>query len=376
MGFSSLDDFINATTNLGQNWREDWNKLSHPVTAAVAGEWSCLFGTAGAPTNGILNGGTNNSFQSLCDRSTGAMNHGGNVSPKTKHGLITAAGSGALTTAPATLMLVDMLGYYRRNNLAVTGDLATINGTTFTHLTADSRLLHAAYDMADFTRVRVSNSGGALPAGLVDATDYWTRRFSATQSDLYPTFDDAIALTNKIVISSAGTGTHTVTAGLPRYEDGAGVKAFSVVSTVLGAGVPTLRATYTNSLGVAGRLTPGTLPISKTAAAVGLIEYSGTGAGKYGPFLPMAAGDAGIRSIEQTNYSVTHVSGETAWCLCRPLTSLPIGAVGVITERDLLNQFPSLPRIRDGACLAWLLMNGAATPANSGFYGNVDFGWN
>ena len=375
MGFASLDEFINATTNLGQSWREDWNKLSHPVTAAVAGEWSALFGLAGAPTNGILNAGTNNSFQSLCDQSAGAMLHGGNVSPKTKHGLITAAGSGAVTTAPSTLMLVDMLGYYRRNNLTVTGDLACINDTTFTHLTADSRLLHAAYDMSSFTRVQVSTTG-TLPSGLVAATDYWTVRFSATQSDLYPTFADAIALTNKVTLSSTGSGTHTITAGLPRYEDGAGVQLFSVVTTVLGAGVPTLRATYTNSLGTAGRLTPGTLPISKASGAVGLIEYSGTGAGKYGPFMPRAAGDAGIRSLQQTNYSVTHTSGETAWCLCRPLTSLPIGAVGAITERDLLNQFPSLPRIRDGACLAWLLMNGAATPANSGFYGNVEFGWN
>jgi len=49
--------------------------------------------------------------------------------------------------------------------------------------------------------------------------------------------------------------------------------------------------------------------------------------------------------------------------------------IGVACERDLLNQVPSLPRVYNGACLAWLMYAGAATPVNSSFYGHLDFAW-
>jgi len=376
VGFSSFDDFISKISGSGKFWRQDWNKLTHPVTAAVAGEWSCLFHQGGNPTNGVLNGGTNLSFQSLCDQSPGALLHNGNVEPggDTKHIFGASAGSAAATSMPAVAMLVDLLGYYPRNNLTVTGDVATINSATFTADAGTDRITHAAYDSANFTKVQFSTTG-TLPAPLAPATSYFTRRFSAGVSDVYPSFADAVAGTNKIDLTTTGTGTHTMAALLPRYEDGAGVDVFTTVTTVLGAGTPNHRITYTDPDGVAGKLTPGTLPISKTAAAVGLIDYSGTGAGKYGPFMPRAAGGRGVRSIEQTNLSATHASGALAYVLARPLLTMPMAAIGVMTERDTLNQVPSLPRVHDGACLAWLLYNGAATPANSGFFGHLDLGW-
>ena len=164
---------------------------------------------------------------------------------------------------------------------------------------------------------------------------------------------------------------------IPRYTDGAGVQAFAwnTNSTAMGAATPTLSITYTNSAGTGSRTTPATLPACKTAAANGLILYSGTGAGKYGPFLPLQAGDAGIRKIDQINLSASYLSGEFSVGLCRPLFTLPITTVGIAAERDFLNQLPSLPRVYDGANLVWLIYHGAATPVNSGFYGHIDFGW-
>lgn len=81
---------------------------------------------------------------------------------------------------------------------------------------------------------------------------------------------------------------------LPRYTDGAGVQAFMWANnaTPLGAGTPNLSINYTDSLGNTGNVTPAVLPIGKTAAANGTILYSGNAAGKYGPFIPLAAGDA------------------------------------------------------------------------------------
>jgi hypothetical protein len=64
-----------------------------------------------------------------------------------------------------------------------------------------------------------------------------------------------------------------------------------------------------------------------------------------------------------------------ALCLAKPLLTLPLTTVSVAAERDLMNQLPSLPQVKDGACLVWLYFAGAATAASTNFYGSADFGW-
>jgi len=73
MGFSSMDDYINKTSTLGQFKRTDWNKNFLPTTAAVAGEWHFLAKGAGNPDSGsIYNTGTNLAFQATSDTTVGA----------------------------------------------------------------------------------------------------------------------------------------------------------------------------------------------------------------------------------------------------------------------------------------------------------------
>lgn len=163
--------------------------------------------------------------------------------------------------------------------------------------------------------------------------------------------------------------------GLPRYTDGAGVQAFLTPSTVMGAATPNLSIGYTNSAGTAGRATPTTLPIGNSAAAVTSVVYSGTGAGKFGPFMPLQAGDAGVRSAQTVTISASYLSGVLNLVLCKPLLTLPITTLGVTAERDLVNQFMSMPRVYDGACLAWLMLAGGATPVASPLSGHLEFGW-
>jgi hypothetical protein len=290
-----MDDLVSETTVNGKFWRADWNKNALPTTAQAAGSWYSLSAGAGNPSAATkLGTGTNLAFQAWTDADAGGIPHGGNVSTDTKHILNASAFSAAATTAPAVLMLVDLLGHY------------TITTTTLT---------------------------------------------------------------------TAQTLDNTVT--VPRYTTGAGVQAFIVPSTVYGAGAPTVTLTYTNSAGTASKVTPSApaLPTELTAAPVGQITYSGTGAGKYGPFIPLAAGDAGIRSVQSIQFSATHTSGVANLVLCRPLLTLPITTVGVASERDLVNQLPSMPRVFDGAHLSWLIYAGAATPVNSAFYGHLDLGW-
>jgi len=176
-----------------------------------------------------------------------------------------------------------------------------------------------------------------------------------------------------VTTTTAQTLNNTVT--LPRYTGGAGVQAFLTPSTVMGAATPNLSIGYTNSANTASRATPTTLPIGNTAAAVTSIVYSGTGSGKYGPFMPLQAGDAGIRSVQTVTISSSYVSGVLNLVLCKPLMTLPITTLGVTAERDLVNQFMSMPKVYDEACLAWLMLAGAATPVASPLSGHLEFGW-
>ena len=143
----------------------------------------------------------------------------------------------------------------------------------------------------------------------------------------------------------------------------------------MGAATPSLSLSYTNSAATSGRVTPATLPIGNSAAAVTSVVYSGTGAGKFGPFMPLVAGDAGIRSVQSVTISTSYLSGVLNLVLCKPLMTLPITTLGVTAERDLVNQFMSMPKIYDGACLTWLMLAGANTPVGSPISGHLEFGW-
>ena len=385
-GFSSLDDFINEATVNGKFFRSDWNKNFPPTSPAVAGEWFCLARGGGNPAaDALFNTGTNLTFNQVLDTTANGtpLLTGGNVYPDYKH-LINASGySAAATTMPAVLMLVDLLGYIRVTSVTTTTSQAITNTlsafSTFTAATDDVLTSTGTLGFANllpYTRVQVSTTT-TLPAGLSAATDYYVIKLSDTTCKLATSYANAVAGT-AIDITSTGTGTHTMNTLYPRYTSGAGVQAFlwSTNATPMGAATPNLSfPAYTNSAQTDSRATPTTLPIGKTAAANGLILYSGTGLGKYGPFMPLQAGDGGIAKVDNVQISVSYVSGEFSIGLCKPLLTLPMTTIGVAAERDLVNQVPSLPRIYDGAALYWLLYSGTATPINSAFYGHLDFAW-
>lgn len=386
-GFSSQDDLINQITVNGKFFRADWNKQMNPTAAAVAGEWHTLFRGGGTPqADAIFNVGTTLLMQEVFDITTsaGCIPHGGNVDAAGagfKQILNASAYSAAATTMPAVLMLVDLLAFYRITPATVTTAQTTVNSNTFTASSSSGLLLTygAGTDWQNYSKVRFTTTT-TLPTGLSLATDYWLIRVSATTARVATTYANAIAGT-AIAYTDGGTGTHTVTMRLPRYSDGAGVQAimFNNNATAMGAGTPNLTLpSYTNSAGTASRVTPATpsAPIGKTAATNSHILYSGaTGAGKMGPFLPLQAGDAGIQSVQQIQQSATYTSNEWTTALVKPLITLPMTTIGVAAEREFGSQLPSFPRVYDGAALYWLLYSGAATPANSAFYGHLDLGW-
>jgi hypothetical protein len=341
-------------------------------------------GGAGNPSaNSLLGTGTNLSMQSLGYDTVngGGIYHGGHTSAADggfKNILNASAFSASATTMPCVLMLCDMLAYYPITTVTAATSQALINSIASTSITSSGGLLvtyGATWDMPSYTKVQVSTAG-TLPTGLVAATDYWTTRISATTCKLSTTYENA---ENGIFVAftEAGTGAMTLTARLPRYSDGKGVQAFVVPSTTMGAATPTMTLTYTNKDGVAGKTTPTapSLPIGTTACPISQVAHSGTGTGKFGPFMPLASGDGGVRLPTAFQLSTSYLSGVLNLVMAKPLLSLPLTTLGVASERDCINQVASLPRVYDGACLCWMIYNGAATPVNSPFYGHIDLGW-
>jgi hypothetical protein len=381
MPFTSMDDIVNKISS-GNFKRTDWQKSFLPTTPAVGGEWHYLARGAGNPqADAIMNTGTNLVFQPLSDTTANVNSilHGGPVSPNYKHVTVASAFTAAATVAPCILMLVDTIGFYRVTSVTTTtAQTVTNNLAAFSTFTADAGtdiITHTNINLMHLSRVQVSTTT-TLPAGLSAATDYYVIKVSDLTCQLATSYANALAGT-AINITDAGTGTHTINTLYPRHTNGAGVQAFMYANnaTPLGAGTPNLSITYTNTAAVTGRVTPTVLPIGKTAAANGLVLYSGTGAGKVGPFLPLRESDAGVERITAVQNSTTYTSGEYSVVVCKPILTLPITTLGVMAEREFLNQLPSLPRIYDGACLNWMIYSGGNTPTNSAIYGHLDFAW-
>jgi hypothetical protein len=272
-------------------------------------------------------------------------------------------------------------GYYRLSGTNVTGTSSRtlINTNTFT-ASDDSGNLLLTYtnDFKTLTKVRFTTSG-TLPTGLSLATDYHLIRQSATTARVATSLSNAIAGT-AIAWTDAGSGTHTLTIQM-RATNGVGVRAFFCVQTAPTGGGPNLSASsYTNAGGTAGRAFAGSPTNGAAADAYAArIIHSGNATGRYGAFLPLAAGDTGIRSIESFTFSGGTAytgSGVLALCLARPLgVEVIIPSTGAISEKDCFFQTPSLPKIDDGACLVWLLFGAGATTASSPFLSTLRFGW-
>ena len=372
MALQSMDQIISAITASQFN-RTDWNKNALPVTAQTAGTWYDLSAGAGNPFQNSTHGSTANlAFQALSDTTTttattaatsGSIS--GTVFTDTTHGtnrftigmILTGTGvsAGTFITSLGTGTGANNGGTYNVN-ISQTVTSQTITGTA---------------------RPSGLYTGGDVSPSIKNVLNVSAYSGAATSAPTTLMLVDQVAMFTVSSVTTTGAQAFTGTQTLPRYATGAGLQAYIVPSVVMGAGAPTIQLGYTNAAGVSGRLTPASpsLPVATTTSPVGSIIYSGTGAGKYGPFVPLQAGDTGILSIQSINLSATMTSGSLVVILAKPIFTLPITTVGVASERDLVNQLPSMPRIFDGANLQWLQFAGSATPVNTAYYGSLDVAW-
>lgn len=170
---------------------------------------------------------------------------------------------------------------------------------------------------------------------------------------------------------------------LTRYTSGAGLRAFMVGTALTGtsAGTPVMTMSYTNQANTAGRALGAVVNFTAGAANVptpGKIAHSGVAANNHAPFLPLQAGDTGLRSVQSVQCTTAYTGATTvtgALVLAKPLLSVPIVTLGVAGERNTIFQIPSSVVVPDGACLSWIYFAGSATAANTAIMGHVDFGW-
>ena len=163
-------------------------------------------------------------------------------------------------------------------------------------------------------------------------------------------------------LSIAATGNVTVnSAALPRYTDGVGVEALLELTTATTAGTAALSMnSYTDQAGNTGNA-GGSVTF---AAAAQNIDSAF--------FLPLAAGDTGVRAIATINVSVAGTSGVAAVTLVKRLAQIPLIA-NIGTVIDFTRGYPPMPKIFNGATLMLAIVAGGTSATT--VQGVMTFGW-
>lgn len=413
MGFSSIDDLVTEMTG-GKTWRQDFTKAytATDVYAAgtvVAGRWYDLTGYAQNPyvhgnyiynahMQGGLAGWTPSSSNVAWDSTNLAASKTGAssetltqntdcVNGTTYEVIFTQAayaGSGNVT-----ISLGGTSGTGRTTNATFTENIvcgATANAplvVTWASGVSASRVdniivrrLAAFTPYSDAAKGREAGiwHGGNVSGDTKHLTTFgaWTTSANWAGSVLY--LVDLLGCYPKISTQATST-TLNNTLTLPRYTTGAGVRAFMSLNTANGTGTPNLGVSYTYPSGTSGRALGAN--VQPTASAVtGHIYHSGVAASNFGPFLPLAGGDAGIYTVETlTSSAASGSAGFYDLVLCKPICALPITTAFIAAERDLLTQLPSLPRIYDGACLGLIAQAGAVVASTNQIQGYIETAW-
>lgn len=158
-------------------------------------------------------------------------------------------------------------------------------------------------------------------------------------------------------ISLATTGSKTInSAALPRYTGASavGVQCWLEVTTATTVTAPVVHLlTYTDEGGTTANV--GASNTTFPAAATVLNTMVGP--------LAMAAGDAGIRSVETLNCDTAGTAGIVQVVLLKPLAYLNLPA-NTWVEKDFVLQLTSMPRMFDGASLCLMQYCSATTATN------------
>lgn len=424
-GFSGTDDLINELTTNGKKFRAPINKVTGITTAYTLGrayDLSILPGNPDriGPGEHLINSFAPSNLFNWTANGTGWAATG-NTFAKT-------SGTGTTLTADSQNINIISGRFYRvqytiaawtSSNVnftlgGVTGTVRAAVGTFVEVITAVSTagfVLQASVNTGVFTVSNISvvewgassgtitpmfqpfttsncpalYHGGAVSTDLKSLLNMGLMTTAATGVGQFYLVD-LLGCYPYIDANSASAQTCSNTNTLQRYTTGAGVRAFMAsggtgyvitnqAPSAVGATPHNVAMTYTNQAGTSGRQMPVT--VSCTASAIqGHITHMGVAANNYFP-LPVANGDAGVRSIQSIQLSAASGTAGTYYhmYLYKELAMLPVPAASVYYERDFVNMMPSLENIPDGAVLGLIYVAGNTTAASTTFIGHVETAW-
>ena len=156
-------------------------------------------------------------------------------------------------------------------------------------------------------------------------------------------------------LSGTSTAAQTIQGSTPspaltRNTGGAGNIAFYEIYSIIGTTSTTLTMTYTNQAGTGSRTS--TINIGATNfREVSRMQR-----------IPLAAGDSGIRAIEQVQLTATTgTAGNFGITIAQPLAWIPVNVAGTMGWRDYTTGLPGIPVIDPNACLALMFIPSSAT---------------
>lgn len=218
---------------------------------------------------------------------------------------------------------------------------------------------------------------GALSKGLINPTGgdqkyLLTVGFSSTATLNMMLFVDILVAASAIS-ANVNTAQTVNSTALTRYTGAASAGNLLTleVTTALGATASNVTVnSYTNSAGTAARSNAATA--MTTSSIVGRLQPTALG-----PFLPLQAGDIGVRSVEQVTFSAAMGAGVCNLYLYRPLHFLPGVGANVYVERDSTVQIDGLTELLVGSDSElgmlgfFALPNGTTTGALTAFLRTV-----
>lgn len=371
------NDIVNAELE-GRVREYMWRK--NPSQTTVSGYWFDLSLSPGSPPPKYWFDASPTIGVQVKQSTDGGMFHGADVNPMIKYLRGFSIRGTAAAGLPLSFKLMDYILYYPSVDDSTVGETAmTSNFNTLCTFTTPTPPLYQSdlltlttNNLANLTRCRVSSSG-TLPSGLTADTDYWAIKVSDTTCRLATSRANAVAGTFFHQINDSGTGTHYLKTILPRYTDGAGLQIMPV-SVAGRTGGFTFNVTYTNSSGVAGRVTQTVMENAQPYLGV-IVTSNPVAVGNYtGEFVPLQAGDTGVQSIDSVNM-ITGDVGLVSLILVKPLAETVLKEITAPMERDFFVDCVELPEIKDDAFLNMICLPTGSLAA-TGLLGSIKVIWN
>ena len=285
---------------------------------------------------------------------------------------------------------VSSLGQFlRRDNAKITSPVATAGGwhslfgyagypNASTFPSAQDLVFQACTetggDAASATILGIQHGGNVAPeskyvrrvmAMNVTAAGVPQRLYLLDYLGFYPFVD----------MGTADAQTLTNTQSLTRYTDGEGVQIMAVLVAPHSLVGDTFTVTYTNQDGTADRVTPAHTMTTAVAVNGTILTTQTAGAGRFGPFLTLAAGDTGVRSVQSVQCAAGTDVGLFTLVLVKPLCEFTIRGIDAPVEIDYLTDAGmKVPQVVDDAYLNFIACpNGSLSGA--ALNGDITFVW-